>query len=318
MSLAVTFSLSSELKAQLSEMKQNDAIRAVICVIESETMVPLGNPIPATVNLEDDLSAVRKTLMERSVPACFVVVKPESTKYSLLLFTPEGIKPKLKMMYASSAAHLRNESHLPIGADTHIGSVAEISAALYGRNVAKDREEMLTDSEKLKKELEALPVAPQAQNLPGVHTEIEKKDELLGEFLDGTAKALLFQVTPKSVIEKDKSFSPSTATSDIIAALPTTAPRFLLISWDGKPVLVYVCPESCKPKERMNYAASKASFVAQIKKAGVKLEKSVETDSPASVESSVTEALTAAPLQEEAKPIAPKPSAQKGFKMLMK
>ena len=100
--------------------------------------------------------------------------------------------------------------------------------------------------------------------------------------------------------------------------MPENQPRFVIVHWtEGKSVLLYICPSGCKPKERMPYASTKASFVAQLGHQEVKCDKSIETDEPAELEATVNDALNAPVLADDVKPIAPKAVMSKGPRMLM-
>uniref|UniRef100_A0A0A9X402 Uncharacterized protein C17H9.11 n=1 Tax=Lygus hesperus TaxID=30085 RepID=A0A0A9X402_LYGHE len=85
------------------------------------------------------------------------------------------------------------------------------------------------------------------------------------------AKCNIHTITFKvelGVVEVDKKLDQVDYLEEVVKHIPADRPRFVL-THHGKscepqrmiPVLVYICPLTCTPKERMTYAASKACFL---------------------------------------------------------
>lgn len=327
MALILTFPLADPLRAALDKMRDNlSTIRAVIVTVESEVLVLKGEPFEATLSLDADLAKVREFITKEALSCCFVLVKLDEKKFNQVMFVADGTKPKVKMQYASSAAHLRESSRFAIPTDIHIVAVDEINAALFGRDVAAERPEMMTEKEKLVEEISKMEVATQKpQGMPGVATPLDDAAlTALQAFRQGDVQALSFTVHAKG-ISVDGTMKKEDKHEEWVKLIPEAQPRFVLIHWGAEAgegpakdvVLVYICPAGCKPKDRMPYASTKASFVAQVGHQEIKLRKSVETDDASSAEATVKEALTAPQLEEDVKPIAPKSVMPKGPRMLM-
>jgi hypothetical protein len=319
MSHAVAFPLAASIREAVAMIKEPHVpIRAVFAVIENEEIVALGKPVEATVNLTSDLSALRKRIADDKIGACWIILKLDEKRFEQIMYVPDGIKPRIKMMYATSAVNLRNETHLPIGSDTHVVNADEINPTLFGRDIEQERVELRTDKEKIQAELAQLPVAPAPSGLPGVANPIDDAGRAaVAQFKAKEIRAASFTVSTKG-IHVDKTLPNGSTNKELVAAVPENQPRFVIVHWtDDKSVLLYVCPASCKPKERMPYASTKASFVAQLSHQDVKASKSIETDSPGEIETAVNDALNAPALEDDVKPIAPKPVMPKGPRMLM-
>ena len=319
MSHSVAFPIAASIRHAIEHIKEPHApTRAVFAVIDNEEIVALGKPVEATVNLTADLAAVRKRIADDKIGACFIIVKLEEKRFEQLMYIPEGVKPKTKMLYATSAVYLRNETHLPVGTDTHIVNADEINPTLFGRDIETERKELMNEHEKAKAEIAQLDPTPAPSGMPGVANPIDEAGRAaVAQFKAKEIRAATFTVSPKG-IHVDKTLPKSTSNKDLVSVIPDNQPRFAIVHWtEEKIVLLYVCPSTCKPKDRMPYASTKASFVAQLGHQEVKATKSVETDSPLEIESAVNDALTAPALEGEVKPIAPKSVMPKGPRMLM-
>jgi hypothetical protein len=319
MSHAVAFPLAASIREAVSQIKEaHIPIRAIFAVIENEEIVAFGRPVEATVNLTSDLAEVRARIAKDSIGACWIILKLYEKRFEQIMYIPDGIKPRIKMMYATSAVNLRNETHLPVGTDTHVVNAEEINPTLFGRDIEAERVELRTDKEKIQAELAQMPVAPTPSGLPGVANPLDEEGRAaVQQFKANAIRAATFTVSPKG-IHVDKTLPNGSSNADLVAACPETQPRFVIVHWtEGKTVLLYICPSGCKPKERMPYASSKASFVAQLGHQEVKCGKSIETDTPAELEATVSDALQAPALEDDVKPVAPKPVMTKGPRMLM-
>lgn len=322
MSIALNFPIATPLRESMDAMKQPLALtRALVVTIDNETLVLSGTPVEATTDLGADLATIRKQL---TVDHCaFVLIKLDEKQFSLVMYIPEGTKPKVKMQYAGSSAHLRDASLLAIGTDTHIVHLDELAPTLFGRDIVAERKELMTSDEVVRAEIDKMEIAPQKPvGLPGVANPLE--EEALVAVLDLKQKKLraaTFVVTAKGTIavEKKSPLGSSDDAASWASLLSAEEPRFAIINWKDTDsvVLLYVCPEGCKPKLKMPYATSKASFVAQLAHQELKPKKSVEVGSVADAATAIEEALNAPQLDEEVKPIAPRSIMPKGPRMLI-
>ncbi|CUG91607.1 G-actin binding protein, putative [Bodo saltans] len=321
MSLTLAFPLGDSLRDALDKFKEPLAvIRAVIVGIDNETLVLHGAPIEATENLTSDLAAVRK-IMPLDVPR-FVMVKLEEKSFAEILYVPEGTKPKVKMLYAGSSAHLREQSRLAIATDTHVISVDEINPTLFGRDIEAERVELRTEKEKIKEEIAKMEIAPQrsAVELPaGTQQPLNAAAiDVVIAIKDKKLRAATFKLEGAEIVVDKTVDIAETSHESWISILPAEEPRFAVINFrEDAIILLYLCPDSCKPKVKMPYAASKGSFTRQLTHLEAKPKKSVETSSAKGVDAVIDEALDAPQLEDDAKPIAPKSIMPKGPRMCM-
>lgn len=317
MALAVCYKIDGELEEALQNWKTDDKVRAIIVTIENEVL-KLHNIIPKTDALAKDLLLARSKIACSKQEACFLLISNESTRATILL-VPETAKPKEKMLYATGAGHLTKESGVTFDVDKHITTVDDLVPDLLQPEGEKaDREDLMTNSERIKIEHSKMEVVPAAQRA-GVEVSAQSDvDAALEQFLEGRLCGVAFSMDNKGKVKVAEQFPSPTSPADMVAGLPTEAPRFFLVHWEeAKDLFVYFCPPVCKPRERMVYASSKAGFVDQISSKGVQITKKLEMDTPFEMEGSIKEALSAPAFEDDCPTfIAPKPMP-KGARMLM-
>lgn len=320
MALKVEFALEQALRDALAAIKTAESQRSLVAIIKDETLKLQGAAVPLTPNLANDLAATRKLIADSGVEACFIFVRLEGRGFTQVSLVPETIKPAIKMVYASSASHLRSESHLAVAGETHISKLDELVASLFDIVAEEDKEQLMTEHEKTTKEVDKLIAedlkkgAPVRAPLAGVAMPFdEAADAATERFVEGKSEALIYTVGTKNILV-EREFPAGASKADVIGALPEAEPRFVLFRWAAdKDVLVYLCPGACKPKLKMGYSSSKGSLVAQLAHKDIKLAKSCETDEAKEIETFVNDALTAEKL-EDAEQIKAKPAA-KGFRL---
>lgn len=317
MALSVSFALADCLKDALHSMKHDGKYRALLAVIDQES-IKLVKAFDQSESIGADLEVVRKAITDDKIEACFVVVRIAEKEFGQVLMVPDTVKPKIRMLYASSSAHLRNASGLPIGSDTHATKVDDLTPAIFNQTEEETRS-MMTEKEKIREKMDAMPLAPAPSAMAGVGCPLSEGAKKAGEsFSTGDFRAATFTVGPAG-IDIEKSFPKDASTSDIIEGVPADQPRYIVLSWEGKTLLVYVCPPGTKPKERMPYASSKASFISQIGNVGVKFDRRIETDEVKNLEEAIAEALQDVDFKDLPDTAAP-PKAhmmQKGPRMLI-
>lgn len=303
----------------MNTFKVSDSQRALIVVIEGETIKLKHGPTAKTSDFGADLSEVRKLLKETASAAFIVLRVGEGKDYALVMFVPEDTKPKVKLMFASSALQFRNATHLGLAGETHLETVDGLTPALFGHKTEEDRQEMMSEKEKIQQEMSKLEVAQTTGAMPGLHSNFgESLSAAVKDFND--EKILGFTAALDGAkVNLDATF-PSDASLEAIAkGLPTDRPRYALLRAEEKSVLVYCCPSGSKIRERTPYAATLPDFVSQLKEMGVKVAARIEIDDTAEMEATIKERL--APVTEEekteAKPAAPAKVVGKGPRMLI-
>jgi hypothetical protein len=318
MALSVDFAIDEKLQLALTAMKGDAKIRSAIAVIESERIQLYKDTLAASANIADDMADVRKAISDGKIEACFVVVRVDETSFGQIMLVPEGSKPKTRMIYASSSAHLRKESGLAISTDTHASSVDEVTAKLFGHDTAESKRELMNEKEKEQESIAKMPVAPAPTAMAGVGCPLsEEATKAVADFNDKKLMAITLAVNPKN-IDLDKTIPAEGKLADVVAAIPDNTPRFIVVWFQEKVFLAYIVPPTAKPKERMPYASTKASLLSQLDANKCKVEKRVEIDEAKEMEESMKEALEVCDLKDDVKPVAPKaPLGVKGPRMLM-
>ncbi|KAH9577514.1 Actin-depolymerizing factor homology domain [Trypanosoma melophagium] len=339
--LTVNFKVDSALENALKSFREEYAlIRAVIVTIDDEVMHLHGNPVEATTNLEADLAKVREVITADKLEAAFIIVKLKKGEFAQVSFCVEGIKPKVRMVYATGAGHLSEASGLPHLAREHVGRVADLVPSLFAKETESTRADLMTEGEKIRLAIDKMEVAPNPVAMPGVDMPLTEAGALeLEKFGRGEVFALTFTVEPDKILldkkldkvkEIESSTNASTALSFVIdavkALIPADHPRFVVLRCPvddntTKAMMVYICPSTCKARELMVYASSKASFLLQAKNHGVKFARRMELDSTDELRSAIEDALLlGAELEDENpedKPAPPRPVGSKGPRMLI-
>lgn len=320
MAMSVGFKLEASLEEALGHFKVSESQRGLVIVIDGEVLKLQHGPTAKTSDFAQDLTDLRTVV--KALPAAFTLLRVDDKKeYALVIVMPETAKPKTKMIYASSALHLRNASHLGTCAEIQIDTVDALNPKLFGQDTEEQKRELMTEKEKIKEEMAKLETAPQnptgGSALPGVGAKLD--EATLQAAKDFHAKKLRGFVAyiDGAAIKLEFSAPFDQPRAAVVSKLPADKPRYAVIHWeDDKAVLVYVCPGSCKPKERMPYASMKPGFIAQLNHVEIKLAKNIETDDPAEVEAAVALRL-AEHTEDEMKPVAPAKVANKGPRMLI-
>lgn len=309
MALSVEFGLTATLTAALDAMRDDpNKYRSVVVTFEGETLTAAGEPIAATADVAADLAQVRSTLS--SIPAGFVVMALDG-KLSLVTVSPEGVKPRMRMMLATASSKLRDDKKLAAG--PFVDSVANITPELFGHKSQPDMrsaEEIRKEDAKKQFEQEqaAQSAAPRMHAMHGIAAQLTP---------DATAalKAVAAGERNTAVLAVEESAIALVGDVDHIDQLTVTdVPRFAYTRCQEKAVLLYAVPEGGKPKVKMQYSLTKQSLVGQLKTLGCTIDKSVETSVASGFADVIGDALNAHPTdagsEAESKPEAP---AQKSF-----
>ena len=292
MALSVEFAISDPLNKALETLKGAlDQYRALVVVVEKETLTTGGELMKSSENLDADFAQIRASLA--ITDAALVVVSLDG-RLTLVTFTPQDIKPRQRMIYAASSSRLRDYGKI-VG-DTHISAVDELSPKLFGHKEA-DRVALRSDAEVQRDniaEMQAkdLKEAPQrAHAMHSMSTSVSGNAmSSVKEVVDGKHCAAVLSMKDGSIVLDS---TVESAKGVDTASVPADEPRFIFVRSDNRSVLAYVVPEGCKPKVRMQYATTKASLVSELKSAGVSIDKSVECDSVSALPQRIENAFAA-------------------------
>lgn len=208
-----------------------------------------------------------------------------------------------------------------------VSAIADIQPSLFVRHkTAEDREELMTDGERMKAAIAKMEVVPQPTTLPGVAIPLSKESiGALQLYRTGAVAAVSLKVTPDCICV-DRVLDAFGGLSAVKTILPAQEPRFVLARYAregqsepaGQLVMVYLCPSACKPREKMYYASGRAFFLSQLSDLGIKFVRRVETDSCDDFITDVVDAFEAPALVEEmARPRPAQPVMSKGPRMLI-
>ena len=318
MALSVEFAIADDLSKSLDTLRQNlPKYRGVIVEVEKETLTAGSDLCEASENLEADFAQLRSALAGKE--AALVVLSIDA-RLTLVTFTPESIKPRQRMIYAASSSRIRD--HAKIIGDTHISAIEELSPKLFGHKET-DRVVLRSDAEVQKDKIAEMQAKELKDGPQRAHAMHSMSTTVSGDAL-AAAKAVVASEISVAVLAMQtgsivlESKVPKSDSIDTVT-VPADEPRFLLVRSDDRVVLAYVVPEGCKPKIRMQYATTKASLVAELKNAGLSIDRSVECDSLVALPKKIEAAFTIVAADDDtAQPEAPaKKAFMKGPRMFM-
>ncbi|KEG12349.1 putative G-actin binding protein, putative,twinfilin [Trypanosoma grayi] len=328
--LTVNFNLETPLQEAFKSFREGSApIRALIVTVDNEVMRLHGKPIEATPNVSDDLVKVQQRLTADQTPAAFIVIKLQEGEFAQVSYCAEGIKPKVRMLYAAGAGHLAEASGLKNLRKEHAVRVQDIALPLLAKETANSRAELMTEKEKLRVVMDKMELAPAPVAMPGVTMPLDDESvQLLQKLRCGELAAVTFSVKAENIVaekslpSKDGVSSLSSVIDAVKGLVPADKPRFVVLRCPAgdaaKTVMVYICPSTAKPREKMLYSSSKSSFVEQAKHHGVVLARRLELDSADELKSAVEDAVLDSMGNDVAeRPVPPKAAAAKGPRMLI-
>lgn len=290
--LNVKYKLDDSLVAALQQISSDASVGPLLVVMQDEVMKPLAPAGRTLGSVQKDLDAVRKRIHGDNIMCVFVVVRVAPNEIGVITYVNDDAKPRDRLMYSSGTAHLQDAVKAPRVLSAQTSVVDGIKPTMFQRTETDaGREELMTESERRNAEIAKMEVAPQPSCLPGVSMKVSKDaaevQETLSKFADGQVDAASFKMDGEA-LSLDRKVSGVAPGSELEAAkemLPADQPRFVLTyatksakQGGGRaPVMVYVCPDSCKPKEKMTYASTKASFVKMTAEKGIQFYRRIET-----------------------------------------
>lgn len=286
--LSLSLEISDDARDTLKQFSENRSTRAVAIRMEGERLACLGAPIPSSDALAADLQALRSAIEAHGATAAFAFVRVGEGVEQVTI-VPDTEPPKVKMLFASSSAHVRKALTCSVRRDHHVTSIGAVEPSLFAAK--STTEDVMTESEKANIAIAQMPVAPTGSALPGMGLALDGEAEnALVKVKEGAIRAAAFAVE-KGGASCVWSTSDENPVEAICREVGDAQPRYILLAWEGRTLFIYLCPAACKPRERMAYSVSKVAFTAQISKAGVEIAKSIETDTTEGLAATITEAL---------------------------
>ncbi|KAH8607359.1 putative Cofilin tropomyosin type actin binding protein [Trypanosoma vivax] len=287
--LGVNFDLDPVLQAAFKNFGEKSSnVRALIVTINDELAKLQGQPIESTANRNEDLIKVRDAIVSEELVAAFVFIRMKEGEFAQITFCSDNAKPKVRITYSSGAASLLESSGLQQATriKRHVTLADDICETLLIGGEQENREELMTEKEKMEAAFSKMELAPAVVALPGVSMPIAEEGVLaLKKLVRGELRGLTFHIVEEKIkLDKTVETVPSppsllSLTDAVAALIPSDQPRIAVLrpsTASEEVIMVYSCPGSCKPRERMMYSTCKSSFVQQAQQHGVKFMRRVE------------------------------------------
>ncbi|CBZ30334.1 putative G-actin binding protein [Leishmania mexicana MHOM/GT/2001/U1103] len=297
--LHIDFSIAPDAQAALEESgKPNTATVAVPIIIEKEVLKLLAPPVCSSGGgLEYDLNETRKLLDAKGTSAAYIVVRTAASTQYVVIYVSEATSAKDRMLYSTGSSCVVETTPHAQRRTVQISSVSELLPSLFEAESKKVREALMTESERHHAAIARMEVAPQPVVLPGVAVQITTEaDDVLSQFASGAVEVATFKIAAEQ-LQLDKTMAQLNGDLDQVKSILTDAdPRFVLLRYPSpktqlaEAVMVYVCPPTCSPKIKIQYASSAAAFREQALRHKIKLAHKVETDTPATLAEDVRSA----------------------------
>ncbi|KAG5467869.1 hypothetical protein LSCM4_00955 [Leishmania orientalis] len=328
----IDFSIAPVALAALEESgKLNTATAAVLITIEKEELALLAPPVASSGGgFECDLKETRKLLDAKGATAAYIVVRSAPNTQCVVIYVSDAASAKNRMLYSTGASRVMEATPLAQKRTLQITSVSELLPSLFEAESKKVREDLMTESERHRAAIALMEVAPQRLALPGVDIQMTAEaDDMLSRFAGGAVDVVTFKIAAGQ-LHVDKTVTQLNGDFDQAQSiLPDLDPRFMLLRYFSpktqheEAVMVYVCPPTCSPKIKIQYASSAAAFRERASHHGIQFAHKVETDTPATLLEDVRSAFepfpssTARGAAGESPSSAPASSAPKGHRMLI-
>lgn len=324
--IRLDFVLKDPLPANLDDFVGNPSVGAVIVQLENEALVQVGNPLPSDPDVAVTLESVRSALTAASADAALVVLNaPSNASPTIISYVGDATRPKQRLMYSSAVTTVQEalRVHCSTAQVTEIEEIAP--TVVKHKETGAARLALMTESERHREEVNKMEVAPQSTSMPGVSVRLSKTaEDLLEKFAQGGLAGAVFKIE-KEQVEVDAEVA-SGGLSAVLAALSGAEPRFVFAQYtpEGEsaeqPIMLYLCPSACKPREKMMYASSRAAFLAVANDKGIVPAKRVEAGDKDEIEEVVRDAFV--PMEdyvtEEKAPKPPgKPSWMNGPRIML-
>ena len=285
--LRIDFSIAPDAQAALEESgKRTSTAVAIAIVIEKEVLKLLASPVAASGSgLEEDLKATRKVLEAKQPSGAYVIVRTSPSSQYVVVYVSDAASAKERMLYSTGTSRVAGATPHAQKRTLQISSLSELQPSLFAAESKKIREDLMTESERNEEAIARMEVAPQPVALPGVAIKMTAEaDEMLTRFAKGSVEVVTYKITSEQ-LQLDRTMTKLGGDlANVKDLLPEAEPRFVLVRYPSPKtsraefVMVYVCPPTCSPKVKIQYASSAAAFREQASRHEIKFVQKVETD----------------------------------------
>lgn len=266
-------------------------------IIDKDQFVCTGKGQVAA-NKAGSWGEIQKSLASAPNDPCFVVARGLSSdagKWLLIFFMPEGCTVRDRMIYAASAAALKDglgSSNFE-AATFNLSTVREATAAEYesvSRSLSQDDLLTLDEKEARDNETQSALAMSSTKQRAIVGLPIKASDEALdalSKVLAGQPNTVILLLNASTEILQVQQAGNFTF-EQVQAKLPADEPRYVLQNFvhehEGKQknafVFCYYCPDGIKPKLKMFYSTCKQVVTKVCEGLGIQISKSVEFSDP--------------------------------------
>lgn len=322
--MRVNFKIDPALQATVNGIERGMRLQAVIAIVENEVVKAQAEPFNSTCNLGKDCEEIRKRLRASNLKCAYIVLLASTNQPALIVYVNDNAKPKDRMMYSTGSSHMQEAVRVSSAYCVQCSTIDEIRPELFREHeTTEGREELMTESERTHAQIAKMEVAPQPSVLPGVSTPItDEGDDLMTKFAKREVETVTFKIEDSKICV-DKKVTDKKGLGEVVAILPADHPRYVITRFspqalkEEKCVLIYVCPQACKPREKMPYASTKASFMTYAHKHGIKFDRSIESSAVNELVQTAEDAFVALEDDTNTAPRAPKTTTPKGPRMLI-
>ncbi|EPY27756.1 PTK9 protein tyrosine kinase 9 [Strigomonas culicis] len=322
--MRVNFKIDPTLQSTVDEINRGMRLQTVIAIVDNEIVKMQAEPFNSTCNLSKDCDEIRKRLRAANLKCAYIVLLVSTNQPALIIYVSDTAKPRDRMMYSTGSNHMQEAVQVSSAYCVQCSAIDEIGPELFrGSESGKRREDLMTESERMTARIAKMEVAPPPSVLPGVSTPItDEGDDLMTKFAKREVETVSFKIEDSRICADAKVVGDK-GLQAAAAILPADHPRYVITRFTPaataaveKCVLIYVCPQACKPREKMPYASSKASFMTYAHKHGIKFDRSIEVSAVSELVQTAEDAFVALE-DDSAAPRAPKATAPKGPRMLI-
>ncbi|KAG5468270.1 hypothetical protein LSCM1_02248 [Leishmania martiniquensis] len=285
----IGFSIAPVALAALDELgKHSTDTVAVLITIEKEELTLLAPPVSSSAGgFEGDLKEIRRLLDAEGATAAYIVVRSAPHTHYVVIYVSDAATAKNRMLYSTGASRLVEATPQAQKRTIRIDSVSELLPSLFEAESKKARDDLMTESERHRAAIALMEVAPQTLALPGVDIKVTNEaDDMLSQFAGGTVDVVTFKIAGGQ-LQADKALKQlKGGLEQVKSLLADIEPRFVLLRYASaktqrrEAVMVYVCPPTCSPKIKIQYASSAAVFRERASRHEIQFARKVETDSP--------------------------------------
>ncbi|KPI90479.1 putative G-actin binding protein putative twinfilin [Leptomonas seymouri] len=330
--LRIDFSIAPDAQSALEESgKRSSTTSAIAIVIEKEVLKLLAPPLtPSGNGLEEDLKALRRVMQAKNPSGAYMILRTSPNSQFVVIYVSDAASAKERMMFSTGTSRVVEATPHAQKRTIQISSLSELQPSLFEAESKKLREDLMTESERSRAAIARMEVAPQPVALPGVAIKLTAEaDDMLTQFAKGKVEVVTYKIVSEQLLVDKTMAKLGGDLENIKSVLPEAEPRFVLVLYPStrtsraESVMVYVCPPSCSPKVKIQYASSAAAFREQASQHEIKFAQKVETDTRETLVEDVKSAFegfnaygaSAAP--QDARPRPPQQGPLKGPRMLI-